>query len=186
MRSFSKVLCGLLSFAIGSAAADLAAGVRAYDNKEFAKAAGELMPLAEGGDSTAQYYIGSMNSSGKGCRRIIRLESSRNWYSAAAERGHAHAAAMFGWLFATGPNVPWHSEVPTDLMAAATIGRKRGTTSSASGRLPPFIEMAGRSRRFRGGSTTLTCGSTSARLIRHQNGSHRQTPAETPENLSKY
>src|ERR1017187_9270541 len=118
MRSFSKVLCGLLSFAIGSAAADLAAGVRAYDNKEFAKAAGELMPLAEGGDSTAQYYIGSMNSSGKGCRRIIRLESSRNWYSAAAERGHAHAAAMFGWLFATGPNVPWHSEVPTDLMAA--------------------------------------------------------------------
>jgi TPR repeat protein len=143
MRSFSKVLCGLLSFAIGSAAADLAAGVRAYDNKEFAKAAGELMPLAEGGDSTAQDYIGSMNSSGKGCRRIIRLESSRNWYSAAAERGHAHAAAMFGWLFATGPNVPWHSEVPTDLMAAATIGRKRGTTSSASGRLPPFIEMAG-------------------------------------------
>ena len=116
MRSFSKALCGILSLAIGSIAADLAAGVSAYDNKEFAKAAGELMPLAESGDSTAQYYIGCMNFFGQGLPQDYK--AGIKWYSAAAQRGHAHAAAMLGWLSVSGPNVPWHAEVPTDLTAA--------------------------------------------------------------------
>ena len=34
------------------------------------------------------------------------------------ERGHAYAAAILGWFYTTGPNVPWHLEVPTDLVEA--------------------------------------------------------------------
>ena len=116
MRILPKVFCGLLFFAIWSVAADLAAGVRAYDNKEFAKAVAELMPLAKGGDATAQYFIACMSFDGEGLPQDYR--AGIKWYSAAAERGHAHAAAMLGWLYVTGPNVAWHSEVPTDLVAA--------------------------------------------------------------------
>src|SRR5471032_2978280 len=116
IRISPKLLCGLLSFAIGSVAADLAVGVRAYDRKEFAKAASELMPLAQSGDATAQYYIGSMSFFGQGLPQDYR--AGIKWYTAAAEQGHAHAAAMLGSLYNYGPNAPWHSEVPTDLVAA--------------------------------------------------------------------
>lgn len=116
MRILPKLLCGLLSFAMGSIAADLEAGVRAYRDKEFAKALSELLPLSEGGDVTAQYYIGCMNFFGEGLAKDYR--AGIKWYTAAAEHGHIHAAAMLGSLYNYGPNVPWHSEVPTDLVAA--------------------------------------------------------------------
>lgn len=116
MRVSLKLLCGLLSFAIGTLAADLAVGVKAYDRKDFAQAAPELMPLAVSGDATAQYYVGSMNFFGQGLPQDYR--AGIKWYTAAAEQGHAHAAAMLGLLYNCGPNVPWHSEVPTDLVAA--------------------------------------------------------------------
>ena len=116
MRISPKLLCGLLSFVTASIAADLTAGVKAYDIKEFAKAASELMPLAESGDATAQYYIGCMNFFGQGLPQDYR--AGIEWYTAAAEQGHTHAAAMLGSLYNYGPNVPWHSQVPTDLVAA--------------------------------------------------------------------
>ena len=116
LRAFPKVLCGLLSLAIGSTAADLETGIRAYNDKDFAKAAEELMPLALSGNSSAQYYIGSVSFFGNGLPQNYR--AGIRWYGAAAEHGHTHAAAMLGWLYITGPNVPWHSDVPTDLIAA--------------------------------------------------------------------
>lgn len=116
MRGYAKLLCGLLSFAIGSVAADLAVGARAYERKDFAKAVSELMPLAQSGDAAAQYYIGSMSFFGQGLPQDYR--AGIRWYTAAGEQGHAHAAAMLGLFYNYGPNAPWHSEVPTDLVAA--------------------------------------------------------------------
>ena len=117
-RVLLKVVTLFLSWATLPLLADLTAGVNAYETKDFRKAATELMPLADKGDTTAQYYIGIMSFFGEGLSRDYK--KGIKWLSSAAEGGIAHAAAMLGWFYTCGPNTPWHSEVPTNLVTATS------------------------------------------------------------------
>ncbi len=81
----------------GSARADLAAGIAAYEGKDFAAARRELLPLAEAGDAEAQWRLGRMFELGLGVPQDLREAAS--WYRRAAEKNQPDAAFHLGALY---------------------------------------------------------------------------------------
>ena len=62
-----------------------------------------LVPLAEGGDSQAQYSLGRLYQQGRGVARDA--QAAARWYAKAASKGHAAARYALGKLHANGENV---------------------------------------------------------------------------------
>ena len=83
-------------------AADLQAGVEAYDRGDYAAALREFRPLAEQGDGDAQYHLGIMYDSGEGVSEDDA--EAVKWYRRAAEQGYAKAQYRLGlkYYFADG------------------------------------------------------------------------------------
>ena len=85
------------------ARADLATGMFAYDQGDYATALAEWTPLAEGGDATAQALLGLMYRGNPGMAADDAI--STEWYRRAAEQGHAHAQYNLGLAYLAGRGV---------------------------------------------------------------------------------
>ncbi len=81
-------------------AADLDAGVKAYERGDYASAYREWQPLAEAGDPLAQYNLALLYQFGLGMAPD-RVEAAR-WYSLSAEQGFADAQVAVGDLYLDG------------------------------------------------------------------------------------
>ncbi len=88
----------------GPARADLGAGINAYLDADYGMALIELQPLAESGDTVAQYYLGEMHLRGRGVAQDFAL--AVGWYAKAAESGHPEAQAALGALEMLGLGTP--------------------------------------------------------------------------------
>lgn len=85
------------------ARADLAAGMLAYDQGDYATALAEWTPLAEAGDPTAQALLGLMYRGTPGIQADNAV--STGWYRRAAEQGHPHAQYNLGLAYQSGRGV---------------------------------------------------------------------------------
>jgi len=80
-----------------SAAADLASAGRAYQQKDYATAFKELMPLAEQGNPDAQLILGKMYLKGQGV--LKDPDQAIHWFKASAVQGNADAQLFLGSMY---------------------------------------------------------------------------------------
>lgn len=85
------------------AAGPLEEGSAAYYAQEYAKAAALWEPLAEKGDPTAQYYLGTLYGEGKGVTH--NDATAFMWFKRAADQGNAAAQYNVGASYAAGTGV---------------------------------------------------------------------------------
>jgi len=78
-------------------------GDAAYRDKDYAKAVELWQPLAERGDATAQYFIGTLYAEGKGVPQSD--ETAFSWFQRAANKGNAVAQYNVGASYAAGAGV---------------------------------------------------------------------------------
>jgi TPR repeat protein len=92
-----------------AAAADVKKGVDAWQAGNFVGAVAEWRPLAEQGDSDAQFNLGQAYKLGRGVPTDLRLAQS--WYEKAAQQGHGQAQAILGLIMFQNGNragaMPW-------------------------------------------------------------------------------
>ena len=84
--------------------ADFQAGKDAYDRGDYATALREWRPLAEQGDPSAQFRLGSLYENGEGVPRDFA--KARQWYEQAAAQGEAKAQLYLGIQSAYGEGGP--------------------------------------------------------------------------------
>ena len=118
-RCLRRCLLGLVFSALAGAAfaQNYDTGMRAYDAGNYAKALEIWGPLAEGGDSVAQYSLGKLlENGGKGVARDVA--EAAKWYRRSASQGVSAAENNLGLMYAQGRGVPrdvvqaaqlWHS-----------------------------------------------------------------------------
>lgn len=122
MRRILWVACLVLASGPGVGWADLDAGQRALGRSDYATALKELQPLAERGNSEAQFALGRMYSYGWGVKKD-ELEAAR-WYREAASQGHAKARRLLLNLCELGVGAAqnrsdaekWKSLAPVDII----------------------------------------------------------------------
>lgn len=113
MRRYRQILlgsavCAALGLA-GPAAADVKAGVDAWQTGDYVAAVREWRPFAEQGDSDAQFNMGQAYKLGRGVPPDLAM--ARAWFEKAAAQGHEQAEANLGLiLFQEGERsraMPW-------------------------------------------------------------------------------
>lgn len=82
----------------------VAAGMRAYNNGDFAQARRLWTPLAQAGDPRAQYMLGYMAENGQG--RAWSNHDAAAWYRLAANQSYPQAQVALGKLYLRGMGVP--------------------------------------------------------------------------------
>lgn len=90
----------LLSFAVQLVHADFAAGLHAYEAKDYATAVKEWLPLAEAGDAASQFNLGLMYLDGVGVPQSD--QKAVLWFRMSADQGYAKAQGNLGALYAIG------------------------------------------------------------------------------------
>jgi hypothetical protein len=101
MRIWIALLTLLAAAGMGGAqAASLDEGITAYRSGDFVQARELLEPLAQGGDFSAQYFMGEMALKGQGTE--ANVDQAFDWYLMAATSGHAQAQANVGSMIALG------------------------------------------------------------------------------------
>ncbi len=103
-RAIQALVLGLVAALPGSAAADFAAGVTAYDRGNYAAAYREWLPLAERGDPAAQRNVAHLHRKGLGVARDPL--KAAEWYRRAAELDFAPAQANLASMYLSGEGVP--------------------------------------------------------------------------------
>jgi TPR repeat protein len=93
----------LLAFSAHLVHADFAAGLRAYEGKDYATALKEWVPLAEAGDAPSQFNVGLMYLDGVGVPQSDL--KAVEWFRRSAEQGYAKAQGNLGVLYAVGRGV---------------------------------------------------------------------------------
>ena len=83
--------------------ADYYIGLAAYNDGDYATALREWKPLAEQGDSNAQFYMGYMYRKGWGVPPNDKIASK--WYTLAAEQGDSDAQHNLGQMYRRGEGV---------------------------------------------------------------------------------
>ena len=105
MRVPSVVLTvAALIFGAATVQADGTAGLKAYQQGDFATAFKEFMPLAEAGQASAQAAVGHMYLNGQGVPQDPAQAAI--WLEKAAEGGNARARYQIGNMYAAGMGVP--------------------------------------------------------------------------------
>ena len=82
---------------------DFQKGMEAYNKGDYATALKEWKPLAEGGDTDAQYNLGIMYDNGQGV--LQDYKTAAKWYILSAEQGNAEAQYNLGVMYALGQGV---------------------------------------------------------------------------------
>jgi uncharacterized protein len=97
------------AFGAGSALADVKAGVDAWQGGNYPAAVAQWRPLADRGDSDAQFNLGQAYKLGRGVPADLR--AAQGWFEKAAQQGHSQAQANLGLiLFQNGSRqaaMPW-------------------------------------------------------------------------------
>lgn len=91
---FSFCVFTILLCASFSAGADLESAKRAYQEKDYAKAFKELMPLADQGNADAQFIVGKMYWAGQGV--LKDSDQAITWFKLSAAQGNADAQFFLG------------------------------------------------------------------------------------------
>jgi len=84
--------------------ADVTAGMRAFQNKDYATAFAEWKAAAEGGFAEAQFDLGVLYAQGRGVKRDLTI--AEQWYRKAAAQGNAEAEFALGQMYSRGWGVP--------------------------------------------------------------------------------
>ncbi len=108
----------LCAVAAGAWAQSYQDGMRAYEAGEYAKARNIWLPLAEGGEATAQYSLGKLLEKGGGEIKQDYPQAA-DWYRKAAAQGIAAAQNNLGLMFAQGLGVPLDTGRAAQLWLAA-------------------------------------------------------------------
>jgi len=95
MQTFLIVL--LMTIAAPIFAQDFYKGVKAYESRDFATALKEWKPLAESGDSAAQYNLGMMYKNGEGVPKDYK--EALKWYKLAVEKGFLIAPYNYDLMY---------------------------------------------------------------------------------------
>jgi uncharacterized protein len=99
--------------AIGAAArADQTSAMRLYAAKNYGEAFQQFLPLAEGGNPVAQFYIAVMFDNGQSV--VVDHTTAAGWYRRAAAQGHGDAQLRLASMLRGGEGVA------TDLREALT------------------------------------------------------------------
>ncbi len=80
----------------GTAAADVPAGIAAWQAGDYARAVAEWRPLAQAGDADAQFNLGQAYRLGRGVPQDMTL--AEQWFERAARQRHDQAGANLGLL----------------------------------------------------------------------------------------
>ena len=108
MQKLTATLCLTLAVLLGSAgvsgSADFQKGADAYRNGDYATALRKWKPLAEQGNTTAQFLVGAMYNEGQGVPQDYK--TAVKWYRLAAEQGNASAQFNLGMMYYAGLGVP--------------------------------------------------------------------------------
>lgn len=102
MRSIIR-FAALIAFLISPVtvfSADLQKGLAAFDEGDYATSLAECQPLAEEGNTDAQYCVGRLYANGFGVAMDDAL--ALKWYGLAAAGGHAEAQYNLGVMHANG------------------------------------------------------------------------------------
>jgi len=112
----SLAICGLLlaSFAWSG---DSQKGLNAYNSTDYDTALAIWQPLAESGDSDAQFGLGMMYGNGFGVDMDDAL--AIKWYGLAAEKGHSGAQCNLAVMHQNGWGVPLNEEEAVRLFSQA-------------------------------------------------------------------
>jgi TPR repeat protein len=102
-RGYVGVVVLALAGLAPSAAADLNAGLAAYESGDFETAYEEWLPLAEEGNAAAQYNLGLLFRYGKG--RPVDLEVAADWCLKAADAGFVPAQYEMAKMYEEGEGV---------------------------------------------------------------------------------
>jgi len=123
MKKLRGVLVAL-GIALGlqaSAHAGFAEGATAYNNKNYALAYKEILPLAKAGNTDAEHLLGLMYYMGRGVPQDYKL--ALTWHRKAALKGKADAQYVVGAMYYTGNAVLQdHKEAVTWFRKAAEQG----------------------------------------------------------------
>lgn len=99
-----KLACTLLLLSSALVQAGFDEGLVAANKGDYQTAFKEWKPLAEQGDSYAQYNLGIMYDNGQGIAQ--NYTQALYWYNKAAEQGHASAQFNLGSMYSNGQGVP--------------------------------------------------------------------------------
>ena len=94
------IMCLLNS---GLTRADFQAGLDAYERKDYNTALEEWQPLAQKGESNAQFRLGEMYFKGEGVPQDYAV--AIEWYRKAAEQGHAESQFRLAGMYSRGEGV---------------------------------------------------------------------------------
>ena len=83
--------------------ADFAAGLKAYQDKDYATALKEWRPLAEQGDAAAQFNLGLLYYDGTGVPQDYR--QAAEWFRRSADQGYTKSQLNLGAMYAVGRGV---------------------------------------------------------------------------------
>jgi len=105
-----QILAATIAMALVSAVwgGDAQKGLDAYNSMDYDTALAVWQPLAESGDSGAQYGLGMMYGNGFGVAMEDAL--ALKWYGLAAEQGHAGAQCNLAIMYQNGWGVPLNEE----------------------------------------------------------------------------
>ena len=104
MRALRGVIVVLaLALPVPLVAADLQAGLDAYERGDYATALVEWVPLAEQGHADAQFYLGILYDLGIGVPQDYA--EAVKWYRLAVEQGNANAQNNLGVMYHDGDGV---------------------------------------------------------------------------------
>ena len=97
------LLLGSLMLPTASVWAGYDEGKAAFDQRDYATALKEWMPLAEQQNSAAQYYLATMYENGRGVTKSY--SQAVNWYRKSAEQGVSMAQFSLGEMYDEGRGV---------------------------------------------------------------------------------
>ena len=92
----AALAAGMMIALTQPAAADVKAGVDAWQQGDYAKAVAEWQPLAQAGDPDAQFNMGQAYKLGRGVPSS--MSTAIDWYRKAAAQGHIRAEDNLGLL----------------------------------------------------------------------------------------
>jgi TPR repeat protein len=119
-----KKLILAIAIALGfqqAALAGFAEGATAYNNKNYAVAYREILPLAKAGNADAEHLLGLMYYMGRGVPQDYK--QALEWHRKAAQQGKADAQYVVGAMYYTGNAVIQdHKQAVTWFRKAAEQG----------------------------------------------------------------
>ena len=138
----------MLSFSHAAIAGDLDDGFAAAQKGDFATALRLWTPLAEQGDTLAQFNLGVMYEKGRGLAQDYK--TAVKWYTLSAEQGNAYAQFNLGVMYDNGSGVAqdyvkahmWYNIAAIDGDADAIKNRDIVTKKMSSSQIEKAQEAA--------------------------------------------